>query len=100
MQLLRHEADLAVGGEVDTYEFEVAAAATYIMTTDGSTDTVLSVQGPDDAGILVAWDDDRGRGLNARLVRKLLPGKYWLAVRHKQPGGVGTYDIGVKRRKG
>ena len=54
----------------------------------------------DDAGILVAWDDDRGRGLNARLVRKLLPGKYWLAVRHKQPGGVGTYDIGVKRRKG
>jgi hypothetical protein len=96
----RHEADLSVGGEVDTYEFVVTEAATYIMTTDGATDTVLSVQGPDDAGILVAWDDDRGRGLNARVVRKLFPGTYWLSVRHKVPGGQGSYGVEIKRRKG
>lgn len=95
----RLTADLSVGAEVDTYQFEVAAAATYIATTAGSTDTVLSLQGPNDPGTVITWDDDRGRGLNARVVRKLLPGRYWLSVRHKQPGGQGSYDIGVKQRK-
>lgn len=95
----RHEADLSVGSEVDTYHFTVTDAATYIMTTEGPTDVVLTVHGPSDPGAVLAWDDDRGQGLNARVVRKLLAGDYWLSVRHKQPDGVGTYTVGVKRRK-
>jgi Astacin (Peptidase family M12A) len=94
----RTNADLAVSGEVDTYHFDVAAPATYIMSTEGPSDTVLTLHGPNDPGAIVAWDDDRGKGLNARIVRKLLAGSYWLSVRHKNPAATGVYTIGVKRQ--
>ncbi|HEY0969654.1 MAG TPA: hypothetical protein VGE02_01620 [Gemmatimonadales bacterium] len=95
----RVAADLSVGGEVDTYHFEVPEAATHIMTTQGGIDTVLTLHGPDDPGALVTWDDDRGRGANARIVRKLHPGSYWLSVRHGSPGGTGSYTVGVRKRR-
>jgi hypothetical protein len=92
----RTTADLATAGEVDSYHFTVTAAGTRIMTTEGPTDTVLTLHGPGDPGAVITWDDDRGRGLNARIVRKLQPGEYWLTVRHKNPSAVGQYTIGVK----
>jgi len=95
----RYESDLSVGGEVDTYHFEAATTATYIMTTTGPTDTVLTLHGPDHPGAIFASDDDRGRGLNARIVRKLPAGSYWLSVHHARPGGTGSYTIGVTRRR-
>ena len=91
-------ADLSTGGEVDTYHFDVAAAKTHIMTTEGPSDTVLTLHGPNDPGAVLAWDDDRGQGRNARIVRKLFPGSYWLSVRHKDPLATGSYTIGVKQR--
>ena len=69
------------------------------MTTDGATDTVLTLHGPDDPGTVLAWDDDRGNGLNARIVRKLHPGSYWLSVRHKIRRPRVKYTIGVKTAK-
>ena len=95
----RVTADISAGGEVDTYHFAVGAAATHIMTTEGTTDTVLTLHGPNDPGGVLAWDDDRGRGLNARIVRKLFPAEYWLSVRHKNPAGTGAYTIGVKKQR-
>ena len=95
----RTDADLSTGGEVDTYHFDVATAATHIMTTDGPGDTVLTLHGPNDPGAILAWDDDRGKGLNARIVRKLFPGSYWLSVRHKNPTATGVYTVGVKQRR-
>lgn len=95
----RHVADLSVGGEVDTYHFTVTEAATYIATTTGETDTLLTLHGPDDSAAVLTFDDDRGQGRNARIVRKLRPAEYWLTVRHAQPTGRGTYDVGVKRRR-
>jgi hypothetical protein len=92
--------EVATGAEVDTFHLQVAEAATYIMTTEGDTDVVLTLHGPNDPGAVLAWDDDLGKALNARLVRKLQPGEYWLSVRHKDPTGHGAYDIGVTRRKG
>ncbi|HNW65423.1 MAG TPA: M12 family metallopeptidase [Piscinibacter sp.] len=94
----RIAADLATAGEVDSYHFVVASAATHIMTTEGPTDTVLTLHGPGDPGAVLSWDDDRGRGLNARIVRKLQPGEYWLTVRHKTPAATGSYTIGIKKR--
>jgi hypothetical protein len=93
----RVAAELATAGEVDTFHFVVGAAATHILTTEGPTDTVLTLHGPDDPGTVVAWDDDRGRGLNARIVRKLRPGQYWLTVRHKVAAATGQYTVGVKK---
>ena len=90
-------ADLSASGEVDTYHFDVAAAATHIMSTEGPSDTVLTLHGPNDRGAVLAWDDDRGKGLNARIVRKLNPGSYWLSVRHKISGATGEYTIAVRK---
>ncbi len=94
----RVQADLASAGEVDSYHFDVPAAATFIMTTEGPSDTVLTLHGPNDRGAVLAWDDDHGRGANARIVRKLQPGDYWLTVRHKRADATGHYSVGVKRR--
>lgn len=91
-------ADLSTAGEVDTYRFDVATAGRYIVSTQGATDTVMALHGPNDPGALLAWDDDRGRGTNARIARRLVPGHYWLTVRHKRPTSTGTYAIGIKRR--
>lgn len=94
----RTTADLATAGEVDSYHFTVATAGTYIMSTEGPTDTVLTLHGPTDPGAVITWDDDHGQGRNARIVRKLQPGSYWLTVRHKQASDTGQYTIGVKKR--
>ena len=95
----RTAADVSAGGEVDNYHFAVGAAATHIMTTEGPSDTVLTLHGPNDPGAVLAWDDDRGQGRNARIVRKLFPGSYWLSVRHKQPAATGPYTIGVRTQR-
>jgi len=92
-------ADLAVGAEVDVFHFATPDAWTHIIKTTGSTDVVMTLQGPNDPGAIVTWDDDRGRDTNARIVRKLQPGDYWLSVRHKEPGGSGSYAVEVTRRK-
>jgi hypothetical protein len=96
----RVAADLASPGETDSYHLVVEDEATYILTTTGGTDTVLTLLGPDDASAVFAWDDDLGAGTNARLVRKLRSGEYWVTVRHQDPTGTGAYDVGVTRRKG
>ncbi len=95
----RVAADLATSGEVDTYRFTVETAATHIMATKGPSDTVLTVHGPNDPAAVLAWDDDLGRGTNARIVRKLQPGEYWLSVRHKDPAATGTYSVGITTRR-
>lgn len=92
--------DLGTGGEVDVYTFRADPTATYIAATRGSTDVVMTLFGPDDPSAVLASDDDRGQGRNARIVRKLRVGDYWLQVRHKQPDGTGQYQVGLQRRKG
>lgn len=94
----RVDSALATAGEVDEYHFSVATAATYIISTEGPTNTVLALHGPADRGSVLAWDDDSGKGTNARIVRKLQPGEYWLTVRHKTASAIGSYSIGVKKR--
>jgi hypothetical protein len=95
----RLSAELATAGEVDEYRFLVPNAATYIMSTEGPSDAILTLHGPGDRGAVISWDDDRGQGSNARIVRKLHPGEYWLTVRHKQPSATGSYSVGVKKRQ-
>jgi Astacin (Peptidase family M12A) len=92
----RYAADLASGAEVDAYHFDATDAVRHIITTEGATDTVVTLHGPDDPGAVLSWDDDRGRDQNARIVRRLEPGSYWLTVRRKQTGGTGSYTVGVK----
>ena len=89
------EATIAAAGAVNSFRFVVAVAATHVMTTTGAIDTVLTLHGPGDPSTVVASDDDHGRGTNARIVRRLEPGTYWLSVHHKDPAGTGAYRIRV-----
>jgi hypothetical protein len=91
-------AAMGAAGEVDTFHVDVPVPRTYIATTTGALDTVLTLHGPSDPGIVVAWDDDRGRGGNGRIVRRLEPGSYWLTVRHKSAGATGGYRVRVTSR--
>ena len=84
-----------LAGKADTFHFEVANAATHMMTTEGPSDTVLTLHGPADPGAVLAWDDDRGSAANVRIVRKLQPGEYGLCVRHKDGNATGAHSVGV-----
>jgi hypothetical protein len=90
------EASIGEHGEEDTFEFRVSQADRYRMETEGPTDVVMSLFGPDDENARIAEDDDSGRARNARIAADLAPGVYYLRVRHYQPTGTGTYGIWVR----
>jgi hypothetical protein len=89
-------ADGAIGkpGEEDIYVFTVAAAAHHIIETTGNTDVVMKLFGPDSQTNLIAEDDDSGASFNAKIVKDLLPGKYFVQIRHyNREQGTGAYTI-------
>ena len=92
--------DAAIGtaGEVDWYTFVVDNAGSYIIRTSGTTDVVMSLHGPGSQTPLIAFDDDSGIGLNAKIQRRLAPGTYFVQVRHYGRTGVGKYQVSVKPR--
>jgi hypothetical protein len=92
----RTKAAIGVHGEQDMFTFTVPIAGGYTVETDGPTDVVMSLLGPDDQGRLVAEDDDSGRLQNARISTQLNEGRYYVRVRHFQPTGTGDYEISVR----
>ena len=87
----RISADLATAGEVDEFHFGVASPHHH------------EHGGPDRHRAHAARprrprSADLGRrprpGTNARIVRKLQPGDYWLTVRHKKAAATGSYSVG------
>lgn len=93
----RTEAAIGQAGEVDAFRFVADQPGRYVMDTRGPSDVTLSLWGPDDESLVRAVDDNSGRGPNARIVRKLQPGTYWLKVRHASATATGVYDIAVRR---
>jgi hypothetical protein len=93
----RASAEIGSDGEVDLFAFTVDTHIRHILTTEGPTNVVMSLHGPDDEALLVAADDDSGKAANARIVRKLKPGRYWLRVNHFLPTGSGDYTVGVRK---
>ena len=86
-------------GEEDLYTFDVESDGLYEVRTSGSTDVYLKLFGPDSQTALVAEDDDSGYGVNARIRRSLVPGKYWAQVRHwNVETGTGKYSISARSR--
>ena len=82
--------------ESDLYTFSVTTAGTYTIETSGTTDTFLSLFGPDSETTLIASDDDSGPGLLSLLVQELAVGQYFVQVRHFSPTGTGAYGISVR----
>jgi hypothetical protein len=89
--------DAAIGtaGEVDWYRLIVDKAGRFVIRTSGRTDVVMSLHGPGSQTPLIAFDDDSGIGLNAKIQRRLDPGTYFVQVRHYGRTGVGSYQVSV-----
>jgi Bacterial pre-peptidase C-terminal domain len=90
------QGQIGAADERDRYSFKVTTAGKYSIATSGTTDTVISLLGPDSETILVAEDDDSGSGSLSLLVRDLTAGQYIVQVRHFNSARTGAYGISVK----
>ena len=89
----RVAAAIGAHGETDRFTFSLAAAADVNVETDGPTDIVMGLFGPDSRIRLVDADDDSGIGLNAKITAHLGAGTYHVRVRHYWPRGTGEYGV-------
>lgn len=83
-------------GEEDYYEFELKSDSptSVILYTEGPTDVVMSLMTADKT--VIAWDDDSGQSLNARIRKTLNKGKYIVRIRHYSPKKMGEYSLTLK----
>lgn len=92
--ILEKAASLSVPGEEDVFTLNIPEVNRYAIQTHGSTDSSITVFGPNDHTKLLAKDNDGGEGSNA-LVTVITPGNYWVHVRHAFPSQTGAYRISV-----
>ena len=92
-------ASIGQPGEEDLFKFQVASTGTHIIDTLGPTDVVMKIYGPNSPTALIAEDDDSGVDTNASLSLNLVPGLYYVQIRHSNPDhGTGEYSVQVRRR--
>lgn len=90
-------ADIGAAGEEDLFKFSVTDAGRHTIETGGQTDVVMKLFGPDSETALISEDDDGGTGRNSRIVADLMPGNYFVQIRHyNSSSGTGQYSISVK----
>ena len=82
--------------EEDLYRFTAATAGAYVIETQGWTNVVLRLCGPDDPAKVIGEDDNGGFLWNARIAAQLAPGAYYATIRHRKPTGTGSYSISVR----
>lgn len=89
-------ADIGAAGEEDLFKFTVTEARRHTIETGGQTDIVMKLFGPGSQTALIAEDDDGGEGRNSKIVADLLPGEYFVQIRHyNSTSGTGQYNISV-----
>ena len=92
------KAELQIAGEKQDYKFRAVDVGKYMIETEGQTDVVMSLYGPDDQTKLIKKDDDSGPGTNSRISTDLSPGTYFVRVQHYDKNkGTGPYSIRVSR---
>nr|AAU83582.1 tyrosinase [uncultured archaeon GZfos31B6] len=89
-------AEISRPGEKHSHKFTAVKAGQYTIETEGRTDVVISLYGPDSQTKLIDRDDGRGSGLNAKIV-DLTPATYYVQVQHyNSHSGTGSYGIKVE----
>ena len=83
-------------GEDDWYIFTAKTAAQYVIETQGWTNVVMRLFGPNDQTNLITHDDDVQLFVNARVAAQLTPGTYWVSLTHHGAPESGNYQISVK----
>jgi hypothetical protein len=92
------EARIGRPGEEDLFSFRVNKSGRHSISTRGKTNVVMKLFGPDSQTRLIAEDDDSGIAENARLSMSLIPGQYFVQIRHfDKATGIGDYTIQVRR---
>ena len=92
-------ADIGKPGEEDLFKFTVKNQGRYAIETDGSTDLVMTLFGPNNQTAKIAQDDDSGEGRNPKITADLIKGDYFVQVRHyNTTSGTGQYAIRVARQ--
>ena len=90
------DATIGKPGEEDLFKFTANTAGSYTMETVGETDIMMKLYGPDSQTLLIAEDDDSGQGYNPKISSDLVPGQYFIQIRHyNRNGGTGSYGIKV-----
>lgn len=98
IDLAGQSASIGAAGEEDVFNFDVDSPGMYTVETDGSTDVVMKLFGPNSNTLMIAEDDDDGAGRNSRIEMNLSPGQYFVQVRHfNRSNGTGDYSIRVTR---
>lgn len=89
-------ASIGQPGEEDLFAFTVSEPGRHVVETNGRTDVMMKLFGPDSPTLLVGEDDDGGFGLNPRISRRLTPGDYLVQIRHfNRQRGTGDYTVRV-----
>ncbi|MGH2415737.1 MAG: pre-peptidase C-terminal domain-containing protein, partial [Microcystaceae cyanobacterium] len=95
-EVIPTEASIGKAGEEDLFKFMANLAGHYTIETDGNTDLMMKLYGPNSQTKLIAEDDDTGPGSNPRIDADLAPGEYFIQVRHyNKANGTGAYRIKV-----
>ena len=86
---------IAIGGDVQNYTFEVTAFGNHVIETTGSSDTVITLSGPDNASNELAVNDDGGVNFNSRIAMNLSAGHYTVRVRLFSATTTGDFGLSV-----
>lgn len=86
-------------GEEDLFTFKVPKNGRYRIQTKGILDVAMKVFGPDSQTNLIAEDDNSGPQQNAKLILDMIPGKYYIQIRHNDGQTTGTYKIFVAKKR-
>jgi hypothetical protein len=94
----RTQASIGKPGEEDLFRFVAANNGRYVIDTRGPTDVVMKLFGPNSETALITEDDDSGLSTNAQITADLIPGNYFVQIRHYNlQGGTGDYTIKVRK---
>ncbi len=92
------DAKIGMPGEEDLFTFTVTRPGRHTISTKGKTNVMMKLFGPDSQTRLIAEDDDSGVSTNAKLSLGLIPGRYFVQIRHfNQATGTGDYSVQVRR---
>lgn len=90
-------AAISAANESDVYRLNITTSDTYTIQTNGTTDTFMSLHGPNSQIPEITSNDDAGVSFNALIRRQFAPGEYFVRVRHYSPIGTGPYSIRITR---
>jgi Bacterial pre-peptidase C-terminal domain len=93
----RTNGEIGKSGEEDLYSFNVSTGGRYVVDTRGTTDVVMKLFGPNGRTNLIKEDDDSGIGSNALISANLIPGEYFVQIRHFNPSRTGKYSVAVRK---